>query len=170
MSYGHTAQTYTRYIADNMHISHRSNAAAHTPCACDTPMCVVLLWLVEFVGVFHRLPDFYACVCTQADVYIPVHFVVVARSTDHRADNNNNSPQSVLTSSFLQHHSPAAQQQQQQWAHLARIDDRTVHIAVCDPTLPLLLWSSAQQCANSSSRQGTMRMWKIRAVRSGLLL
>ena len=168
MSREHTAQTYTRYTTDDMHRSHRSNAAAHTPCVCDTPIRAVLLWLVVFVGVFHRLPDFFSYVCTQADVYPCTFFCVVARSTDHRPDNNSNSPQSVLTSSFLQHHNPAAQQQQQ-WAHLARIDDRTAHIAECDPTLPLLQLCSAQ-CANSSSRQGTMRMWKIRPVRLVLLL
>ena len=42
---------------------------------------------------------------------------------------NNDSAQSVLTSSFLHHHNPAAQQQQQ-WAHLARMDDRTAAIKV----------------------------------------
>ena len=123
-------------------------------------------------------------------------FCVGARSTDHLPDNNSSSAQSVRTSSFLQHHNPAAQQQQQ-WAHLARVDGRTAAIkvdlseisidhlttprphhhhlssccffciAVCDPTLPLLQLCSAQ-CANSSSRQGTMRMWKIRAIRSAL--
>ena len=80
-----------------MHRSHRSNAAAHTPCVCDTPIRAVLLWLVVFVG--------------------------------HRPDNKGDNAQSVLTSSFLQHHNPAAQQQQQ-WAHLARIDDRTAAIKV----------------------------------------
>ena len=44
----------TRYTTDNMHRSHRSNAAAHTPCVCDTPMCAVLLWMIVSVVVFHR--------------------------------------------------------------------------------------------------------------------
>ena len=59
MSCEHTAQTHTRYITDNMHRSHRCNPAAHAPRVCDTPMSAVLLWLVVFVGVFHRLPDFF---------------------------------------------------------------------------------------------------------------
>ena len=40
-----------------------------------------------------------------------------------------------------------------------------LRIAVCDPTLPLLQLCSTQ-CANRSNWQRTMRMWKIRAVRS----
>ena len=94
-----------------------------------------------------------------------------ARSTDHLPDSYSSNAQSILTSSFLQHHHPAAQQQQQQWAHLARtaaikldlseisIDHLTtprphhftplsllllLHIAVCNPTLPLLHLCSAQ--------------------------
>ena len=109
MSYEHTAQTYTRHITDNMHRSHRPNAAAHTPCVCDTPMCAVL-WLVVFVGVFHRMPDIFSYVCTQADVHPSTFICVVAWAMDHRPDNNSNSPQSLLTSSFLQHNNnPAVQ-------------------------------------------------------------
>ena len=101
----------------------------------------------------------------------------------------------MLTSSFLQHHNPAAQQQQ--WANLARMDDRTVaikvglsetsidrlttppppplpaafllHLAVCDPTLPLFQPCSAKH-ANSRNRQRAMRMWTTRPVRSVLEL
>ena len=53
MSYDHITQTHTIIgtYQTNMHRFHRSNAAAHTPCVCDTPMCAVLLWLVVFVGV-----------------------------------------------------------------------------------------------------------------------
>ena len=151
-----------------MHRSYRSNAAAHAPYVCDTPMCAVILWLVVFVGVLNRLPDFLSNACTQADVNPSTFFCVVARCTGHRPDKNSNSPQSVLTSRLLQHHNHNPAAQQQQWAHLARIDDRTAHIAVCDPTLRLLQLCSAQY-ANSSSRQGTIRMWTIRAVRSVLL-
>ena len=152
MSCGRTAQTYTGYITDNMYRPHCSNAAAHTPCVCDTPMCAVLLGLVVFVGVFHRLPVFFHTdVFAQADVYPCTTFCVVARSTDHRPDNNRNNPQSVFTFSFLKHHNPAAQHQQQ-WAHLPHIDDGTARVAVCVPTLPLLHLGSAH-CANSRSRQ-----------------
>ena len=125
-------------------------------------------------------------------------FWVGARTTDHRPDSNSCSAQSVLTSCFLQYHNHAAQQQQQ-WACLARVDDRTAaikvdlseisidhlntprshdhhlsllllmhNIAVCDLSLPLLEPCLAQ-CANSSSRQGTMCMRRIRAVRPVLL-
>ena len=43
-----------------------------------------------------------------------------------------------------------------------------LRLAVCDPMLPLLQLCSAQQCANSSSRQRTIRTWQIRAVLSVL--
>ena len=122
-----TTQTYTRYTTDNMHKSHRSNAADHTPCVCGTSICAVLLWLCLSEPAVRIPPSasIFSHVCTQAEVYPSTYFCVVARSTDHRPDNNSNSAQSMFTSSFLQHHNPAAQQQQQ-WAHLARMDDRTV--------------------------------------------
>ena len=96
--------------------------------------------------------SFFAYVCTQAGVHPCTFFCVAARSTDHRPENNSNSPQSVLTSSFLQHHNPAAQQQH--WAHLARIDDLSAHIAGCDPTLPLLWTSCAQHSAPTAAAAG----------------
>ena len=139
MSCARTAQTYTRYTTDDMRRSHRSDAAAHTPCVCETPMCAVLLWRVVFVVVFHRPSDFFLYLCTQAGISLYT-FCVVAQSTDHRPDNHSDGAPSLLTFSFLHYyHNPAAQHQQQ-WAHLARIDDRTTtaHIAVFDPTLPLL--------------------------------
>ena len=100
MSFAYTAQTYTTYTTDNVHRAHRSNAAAHTPCVCDTPMCAVLPWLVVFVIIFHRPPDFVSYVYTQADISLYI-FCVVAQSTDHHPDNNSDSAQSLLTSSFL---------------------------------------------------------------------
>ena len=114
-----------------MHRSHRFNAAAHTPYVRDTPMYAVMLWPVMFVGACR--PYFPACqiyfhTYVPRLTSIPVFFCVVTWSTDHRSDNQNNSAQSVLTSSILQHHHPA--QQQQQWAHLARMDDRTAGIEI----------------------------------------
>ena len=41
---------YIRCTADNTHISHRYNAAAHTPWVCGTLISAVLLWLVVFIG------------------------------------------------------------------------------------------------------------------------
>ena len=117
----------------DMHISHRSNAAAHTPIVCGTPICAVLLWLVVFCrslpSAFLRLPDFFPYVFPQADVNPCTFLSVVARSIYHRPDNNSNSAQSMITSSFLLHHNPAVRQQQQ-WAHVARMDDRTAAIKV----------------------------------------
>ena len=110
MSCEHTAQTYTRYTTDNMHRSHRSNAAAHTPCVFDTPIRAVLLWLVVFVGTLrpHFIVShiFFYPYVPRVTSNVPVHFFwVVARSTDHRLENNtHSSAHSVLTSSFLQHH------------------------------------------------------------------
>ena len=133
-----------------MHRPHCSNAATHTPCVCDTPIL-----RSDAVAGFHP------SVCTQAGIsqYI---FCVVAQSTDHLPDNNIDRAQSLLTSSLLHYHNPATRQQQllqqQQWAHLARIDDRTAQIAVCRPTLPLLQPCSAQW-GGSSSRQGISRMY-----------
>ena len=50
MSCEHTVRTYTRYTTDNMHESHRHNAAAHTLCVGDPPICAVLLRLLVFIG------------------------------------------------------------------------------------------------------------------------
>ena len=37
------AQSTDIYQVDNMHRAQRDNAAAHTSCVCDTPICAVLL-------------------------------------------------------------------------------------------------------------------------------
>ena len=41
-------------VYNRQHGSHRSNAAAHTTCVCDTLICAILLWLVVFVGACRR--------------------------------------------------------------------------------------------------------------------
>ena len=96
MSSKHTVRTYTRYTTDNMHKSHRYNAAAYTPCVCDTPIYMrsISLRLVVFIGACRpystvcltRDKIFSSYIHDQADV--PVHlFVCVARSTAHGPDN-----------------------------------------------------------------------------------
>ena len=54
------------HTTDNMRRSHRYNAAAHTPCVCDTPICAVLLWLVVFIGACRP----YSAVCLTTGVRI----------------------------------------------------------------------------------------------------
>ena len=131
MSCAHKAQTSTRYTTDSMHRFHRSNAAAHTPCVCDTPMCAVLLWLVVFVVVFHRPPDFSSYVCTQAVMSLYI-CCAAAQSTDHRPDNNSDSSaQSLLTSSFLHDHNHAALPSSSSSGHTLHVSMIVLRILLC---------------------------------------
>ena len=66
----------------------------------------------------------------------------------------------AFISSFLHYQNPAAQQQQQ-WAHLARIVDRTAHNAVCDPTSPLLQRCSAPKDPFSQTAKPTRSSTRV---------
>ena len=104
MSCSHTAnKTHTMYTTDNMHSSHRSNAAAYTPCMCDTPKCAVFLWLVVVLVGAYRLYSTVCQICFRPKVprltYI-LAFTFVCCCTEHgqhRPGNNSNSAHSVLT-------------------------------------------------------------------------
>ena len=62
---------HTRYTTDNRR-SHRSNAAAHSPCVCDTPICAVLRSLVVIGGAC--CPYFTVCLSRYHIEGFPVKF------------------------------------------------------------------------------------------------
>ena len=101
------------YITDNRR-SHRSNAAAHLPCVCHTPICAVLPWVVVFVGACR--PYFTICL---SKYHIWWYLLTYKPRLWRTRQPVPSSPLSLLLLLSLR-------------------------VAVCDPTMPLLQLCSAQ--------------------------